>query len=185
MSNHPPIWGQHPYEYLSSMFLCEVPATIELNGKLFTVVAPSLEHAYQIQKTTTDQDYMRCVLNEPNPYAVKQLGNKALHSLRPNWDAIRLSIYYNLVLSKYAHNPQLQAMLVSTYPHTLTEQSDYGDKAGTFWGQHNGKGFNWAGRLTMLVRSQAILALSDPPSVAHTQTSKSDLDFITEPLIKL
>ena len=74
--------------------------------------------------------------------------------LRPDWDRVRVPVMWEIVVLKYAANPELRSRLVDTYPNRLIEGNVWHD---TFWGvcncpRHGGEGENQLGLITERVR---------------------------------
>lgn len=70
---------------------------------------------------------------------------------RDDWDEVKLDVMMDLVFQKYQNNPELRQMLLDTGDKLLVEGNDWGD---VYWGFSGGKGNNYLGRLTMMVRDE-------------------------------
>lgn len=124
----PPINDFHGvYRFLSNFW----PAAVMLDS----VTYPSVEHAYVAAKTL-DMTMREVVRTTDSPGAVKRLGRLRSFELRPDWDAVKLTIMADLVRQKFAH-PELRSKLVSTGDAELIEGNTWGD---TFWGVCKGVG---------------------------------------------
>lgn len=127
---------------------------------------PTLEHAYQAQKTT-DLEVRRWLAGARTPGEAKIAGRRL--ELRPDWDDLKLDVMRGLLRVKFAapgapgeagrdarrnrseHQPEptaaqldLGRRLVATGSARLVEGNDWGDR---FWGVCHGIGENWLGRL--------------------------------------
>jgi len=125
------------YEFLSNFYLVEV----EYNG----IVYPSVEHAYQAQKTLNEDIRIRFSKLPDASDAKKESYNI---SKREDWDKIKVSIMKDLLFLKFS-NPELKRMLLATDNAILIEGNNWGD---TFWGICNNSGLNMLGILLMYVR---------------------------------
>jgi hypothetical protein len=112
------------------------------------VIYRSSEHAFVAAKTL-DLGERKLVFNTQTPGQVKRLGRQL--SLRPDWNDIRTRIMYTIVNDKFHRTPELAELLLSTSNHALIEGNTWNDQ---FWGQCNGKGANWLGRILMDIRSK-------------------------------
>lgn len=121
------------------------------------VIYPTLEHAYQAQKTL-DEDLRLAIAATPRqlPGRAKRAGARLL--LRPDWEAVRVSVMYELLKLKYQLGTDLAARLLETGNADLVEGNTWGDR---FWGVFAGEGQNWLGRLTMLVRAELVSSLRE------------------------
>ena len=131
-----------PYRFLSNVF----PVQIRFEGMSY----PSVEHAFQAAKTTRpdERQYLRGC---PTAAAAKQRGRQL--SLRPDWEAMKLSVMDHLLRQKFTTHGGLWQQLKGTRPHPLIEESTWGD---TFWGICKGQGENHLGRLLMQIRDELL-----------------------------
>lgn len=106
----------------------------------------TVEHQYQAAKTY-DSIWKTRILAAWTPAAAKKLGRKA--PLRPDWEDVKISVMYDLLKKKFASGTELAQKLLDTGEAELVEGNWWGDK---FWGQVDGDGENWLGRLLMMVR---------------------------------
>lgn len=86
-----------------------------------------------------------------SPREAKALGRQV--RLRPDWDAVKLDIMYQLVFKKFDTHVHLANQLWQTRPALLEEGNTWGD---TFWGVCDGIGHNHLGRILMRVRWEVI-----------------------------
>lgn len=111
---------------------------------------PSVEHAYQAQKTTNPL-LQKAVREQPTPATAKRLARS--FELRPDWDEVKIPIMRHLLREKFVQEPE-RSILLSTGNEELVEGNWWGDR---FWGQSPvGDGENWLGRLLMEVREELL-----------------------------
>lgn len=127
-----------PYAFLSNFY----PVEIEWEG----LVYPSLEHAFQASKTTSE-DLRRYVRDQKTPGLAKRAGRTL--ELREDWDSERLWVMEALLVLKFSR-PDLAEKLLATGDARLVEGNDWGDR---FWGAVNGAGHNHLGKLLEKVRA--------------------------------
>ncbi len=130
--------GEH--RFLSNFF----PVEISYEGEIYG----SVEHAFQAAKTNDLGERAR-IRNEKNPGKAKHLGQRV--TLRPDWEAVKLSVMHELVLQKFSGNKVLKAELLATGTAPLVEGNYWRD---AFWGVYQGKGQNHLGKILMKVRDQ-------------------------------
>jgi ribA/ribD-fused uncharacterized protein len=78
----------------------------------------------------------------------KKLGRKV--TLRRDWERVKDTIMYEVVLAKFQIN-HLRTMLLETGDEELVEGNTWGD---TYWGVCRGKGKNKLGHILMRVREE-------------------------------
>lgn len=110
---------------------------------------PSVEHAYQAAKTA-NLSYRKLIREAISPGTAKKLGKKA--PLRPDWEAIKLSVMENLLRQKFKQ-PDLRQALVDTGDAELIEGNWWGD---VYWGVCASVGENHLGKLLMKIRSDLV-----------------------------
>jgi ribA/ribD-fused uncharacterized protein len=108
---------------------------------------PTVEHAYQAQKTL-DPIARELIRNCETPGQAKRLGNKVL--LREDWEQIKVYTMHQLLEMKFSI-PELGKKLLETGNAELIEGNNWGD---TFWGMSNGKGSNALGGCLEIVRGE-------------------------------
>lgn len=119
---------------------------------------PSVEHAFQAQKTL---DIARWVddFQFGTPGQAKRKGRKLL--IREDWEHVKLKIMRQCIQSKFRHS-ELRARLLMTHPRPLIEGNNWGDKV---WGavveSRNGPiiewfGENWLGKLLVEERTRIL-----------------------------
>jgi len=126
------------YEFLSNFY----NSSVIYNGFTF----PTVENAYQAAKCKKKE--IIGVFQDLTASQAKKLGNKI--DLKDNWEDIKLSIMYGLLIQKFSH-VDLKIKLLNTGNQELIEGNYWGD---TFWGVCQGIGENNLGRLLMLVRKK-------------------------------
>ena len=131
---------QGEYRWLSNFWA----ATVIYEG----ISYPSVEHAFQAAKTL-DRHARKEIASDPNSAKAKQTGRRV--QLRSDWEEIKLSVMYSLVLDKFTRNAELKKKLLATGDQELTEGNTWND---TIWGICNGKGENWLGKILMAVRGR-------------------------------
>lgn len=134
-------------------------------AKYDDVVYPTREHAYQaskafpsfqilvVDKTGKEMlvNYRQAILDCKKPWEAKRLGRRA--KLRPNWEVVKYSTMYEIVLDCFIRNPEMKRKLLGTGDDILQEGNRWGD---TDWGIDlgTGKGENNLGKILMLVRGK-------------------------------
>lgn len=129
-----------PNRFLSNFF----PSPIQFEGRNYGTV----EHAYQAAKTL-DKEVKEKIAKAKTPGDAKSLGRKV--KLRPDWEEVKLSIMYELVLSKFQTHTELALQLLTTGASALEEGNTWGDR---FWGKVSGVGENHLGKILMQVREE-------------------------------
>lgn len=135
-----PILGfKDEYNFLSNFYICD----ITFKNKTFE----SLEHAYQSQKATNDNDF-ELIRNSFTPSMAKRFSKSI--KIRDDWNKIKDGLMLDLVRIKFS-NPYLQSKLLETKDSYLEETNYWGD---IYWGVFNGKGKNKLGKILMKVREE-------------------------------
>lgn len=114
------------------------------------ITYPTAEHAFQAGKTA-DMALRKQIAVEPTPGRAKRAGRRL--PIVQNWDEIRLDHMRLVVSLKFDQHQDLLVLLRETGKRSLVEGNNWGD---TFWGQVNGRGENWLGRILMDERRWAI-----------------------------
>lgn len=126
------------YAWLSNFY----SVSVVLDG----VNYPSVENAYQAAKTT--------VRSKRKPFEYCTAGqakrNGRTLTVRPDWEAVKLTIMRDLLEQKFRRHTALADMLLATGDTQLVEGNTWGD---TFWGMCQGAGDNHLGRLLMEIRN--------------------------------
>uniref|UniRef100_A0A7S0ZPS5 NADAR domain-containing protein n=1 Tax=Noctiluca scintillans TaxID=2966 RepID=A0A7S0ZPS5_NOCSC len=118
-----------------------LPCRIEKDG----IVYPSAEHFFQAHKTLDRAE--RQDIAGTSFESVHGRGQRV--TLRPDWEAVKLSVMLQAAELKYEQHPNLRAALLHTRGRMTFTPS-----AG-FWGvDDNGAGENWNGRIHDAVRAK-------------------------------
>lgn len=127
------------YRFLSNFY----PCGMDVAGVRY----PTLEHAFQAEKTTnmTEREIIR---NAKTPGQAKALGRRV--TLRENWNEIRVDVMRELLWIKFS-DKVLRAELLDTGDAELVEGNTWGD---VFWGVCKGRGENMLGKLLMEIRTK-------------------------------
>lgn len=128
------------YRWLSNFWLAEVT----LDG----IVYPSVEHAYQAAKTT-DSAQRSTIRDCTTAGEAKHCGRRV--TVRPNWNAMKLTYMEDFVRQKFTQHAYLKQNLLATGNAPLVEGNNWGD---TFWGVCKGRGQNHLGRILMKIREE-------------------------------
>jgi ribA/ribD-fused uncharacterized protein len=107
----------------------------------------TVEHAYQADKAIHGDDAVK-ILTASTPAKAKKYGR--LVACRDDWDTIKIARMEHWLDVKFA-DAQLAQNLLATENRMLIEGNDWGDR---FWGQVDGVGENWLGRLLMYKRDK-------------------------------
>lgn len=89
---------------------------------------PTVEHAFQAAKTL-DFVERRRISTLRTPGQAKRAGK--MRRIRPEWDQVKRSIMFELVLQKFSYHVDLRHQLLSTGELTLIEGNTWHDN---FWG---------------------------------------------------
>ncbi len=123
--------------------------SIQIEGKVWQ----TSEHYYQAQKFvgTRDQTLCQRIYNAPSPEMAAVIGRNPCHSVRPDWDAVKLSIMYEAVLTKFMTYGDLTEILLSTGVQMIIENSP----TDFYWGcGSDGRGQNHLGKILMQIRQE-------------------------------
>lgn len=126
------------FAFLSNFY----PSQITYDGEVYATV----EHAYQAAKTL-NPDERKKVRDCRTPGQAKRMGRKV--TLRQDWETIKIDVMGWLVREKF-RDPELIKELLETGDHELIEGNTWGDKT---WGQVDGVGHNYLGRILMAIRT--------------------------------
>ncbi len=126
------------------------PSEIRWSGWVW----PTLEHAYQAEKTDIPEEKQQ-ILDCVTPGKAKRYG--ATVTLSPNWDKRRYNVMLSLVRDKFGLNRQLKERLLATGDTELVEGNNWHDNT---WGActcpacEDKQKENWLGRILMQVREE-------------------------------
>lgn len=138
-------WFRDSFGFLSNFEPCD----IEYEGILY----PSVEHAYQAQKTL-DISKRKRVSELKSPAAAKTMGRG--FKLRDDWEDIKLSVMYECLKKKFASGSLLSEMLLATEDVLLEEGNMWHDCVfGICHCKSCGSiGSNMLGKLLMKIRNE-------------------------------
>jgi ribA/ribD-fused uncharacterized protein len=119
------------------------PSPIQFGG----IDYPTVEHAYQAQKTLDPKERRKIALLE-NSAGAKSVGGQL--KLREDWEQVKEDIMYDILKLKF-DIPELRRKLLATGDRKLVEGNYWGD---CYWGVCRGKGENRLGELLMKVRRE-------------------------------
>lgn len=131
---------QGDYRFLSNFYPCK----IEMHGHVFHN-SEALYMAHKSNDPTTFEQFSKI----EKASEAKLLGRALI--LRPDWDAIKNQVMYDVLTAKFTQNADLRQMLLDTKTLYLEETNTWND---TYWGICNGKGFNQLGFTLMKVREE-------------------------------
>ena len=127
-----------PFRFLSNFY----PAEVEYQGMKYRTT----EHAYQAAKFA--DPVMRYTIQQLELARDAKKHGRA-QGMREDWDIVKYSIMFDLLLQKFA-NPELAKLLLATGDAYLEETNTWGD---VYWGVCNGVGENKLGLILMEIRS--------------------------------
>lgn len=130
-----------PWRFLSNFWM----APVTFDGLTYCCA----EAAYQAQKCATVAE--RETFTPLRGYDAKQLGRTV--RLDPTWNDRRIDVMRAVLRAKFTQHPTLAQWLVRSHPRRLAEGNTWGD---TFWGEVQGEGENWLGRLLMELRDEYV-----------------------------
>ena len=131
-----------PYRFLSNFFYTDNSIICD-KGILY----PSVEHAYQANKTF-DVDERVVISHLPSASAAKRYSHTM--RVREDWKNVRIEIMESLLQQKFSQ-PSFKRRLLDTGDAELIEGNTWHD---TFWGVCDGKGSNNLGKLLMKIRDE-------------------------------
>ncbi|MGB3265146.1 MAG: NADAR family protein [Microcoleus sp.] len=113
----------------------------------------TVEHYYQAQKFvgSVDRELVAAIRGVATPQEAAQLGRDPNHRVRDDWEAVKIPIMREAILTKFLAHPDIQAILLGTGDRVIVEDSptDY------YWGCGcDGTGQNHLGKILMSVRSE-------------------------------
>lgn len=113
---------------------------------------PTAEHAFQAAKTLIPEE-RNLIEIAATPGKAKRLGRQC--TLRPDWEAVKLHVMFEIVWFKFFKHEDARQLLLSTGGQMLVEGNTWGDE---FWGKvyREGEwhGQNWLGVILVLIRSE-------------------------------
>jgi len=118
-------------------------STVYVDGKSY----PSVEHAYQAAKASSDSE-RELIRNAKTPMEAKKLGRTLV--LPEDWDESKIDLMRRLIRSKF-ENPLLRELLLMTGDAELIQDNKWNDR---FWGVCRGEGQNWLGKILVEIRDE-------------------------------
>ena len=110
---------------------------------------PTSEHAYQAAKCSEQEEFEKFLDPKLTAGQAKRLGRSVLTWNR--WKDMKLRVMEDILRSKFEHGSEMARLLKETGDAILIEGNTWGDK---FWGQCNGEGENYLGRILERIRSE-------------------------------
>jgi ribA/ribD-fused uncharacterized protein len=135
-------YGNVEFKYLSTFSKHSVTMSGFCNQ---TFTFPTAEAAYQAFKNPNDLDYVKKQVSSPSPKISKILGRSV--TLRPNWDAIKEDIMFEIIKSKFSQHDDIRQLILETGLRIIIKCS----KRSTFW---NITSKNRMGKLLQKVRNE-------------------------------
>ncbi len=134
--------NDRPYGCFSNF----APYPVRLRGKSW----PTSEHYFQAQKfsgTPREHEIRRA----RTPRRAARLGRDRRHRPRRDWERVKDSVMYDVVLAKFEQHADIRERLLSTGEATIVEHTANDD----YWGDGgDGSGRNMLGRILMRVRAE-------------------------------
>jgi ribA/ribD-fused uncharacterized protein len=125
--------------FLSNFYM----APVKYKGLTYT----NSEAAFQAQKCLNPAEIAGFTTLEPGE--AKYRGRNV--DIRPDWDAVREGIMYDICKAKFEQNPELKEKLLATGTELLEEGNTWGDIT---WGVVNRVGKNKLGLILMRLRGE-------------------------------
>lgn len=107
----------------------------------------TVEHAFQAAKSLDRSERMR-ISELATPSDAKFAGRRV--NLRQDWEEIKIDVMKHYLREKFSIS-KLRERLLATEDAILIEGNNWGD---TTWGQVNGEGKNYLGKLLMEIREE-------------------------------
>lgn len=134
-----------PYGEFSNLFRREVV----VRGVSFK----TSEHAYQSRKARRPE-VGTWMLAAPTPSLVAAAAHALLHwDVAPGWSRFRYAWMMECVAAKFGQHEDLQRVLLGTGGRRLVEVGSVDNDVNRRWGEVNGRGRNFLGRILMRVRA--------------------------------
>jgi ribA/ribD-fused uncharacterized protein len=111
---------------------------------------PTTEHYFQAQKFA-GTEHEESIRTTASPMVAARMGRSRQRPLRKDWDRVKEEVMREALGAKFAQNPGLHALLVSTGDAPLVEHT----KNDSYWADGgDGSGKNRLGHLLMELRDQ-------------------------------
>jgi len=127
------------YRWLSNFHL--------YNIEYENIIYPSTEHAYQAAKSLDPNIREEFI----NLSCEKARLKGQIIDIRPDWQDIKYSVMYDVILYKFETNKDLKSKLIETGDKYLEETNHWND---TYYGVCDGVGENNLGKILMEIRSK-------------------------------
>jgi ribA/ribD-fused uncharacterized protein len=119
---------------------------ITLDGKVW----PTSEHYFQAQKFE-DEGHRESIRTTKSPMIAARMGRDRKKKLRPDWEAVKVSIMTDAVRAKFTQHEDIRAILIGTGDARIVEHT----KNDGYWGDGgDGSGKNMLGQVLMRVRDE-------------------------------
>jgi ribA/ribD-fused uncharacterized protein len=116
------------------------------------LVFPTAEHAYQYGRARRPEvrDWLMAA---PSP-SLLAMAAHGLYTwdIAPGWSKGRYNRMYRVVETKFRQHPDLAEILLSTGDARIVEAGTEDNAVNRRWGEVNGRGTNWLGKILMDVR---------------------------------
>jgi ribA/ribD-fused uncharacterized protein len=130
------------------------PHPITLDGKAW----PTSEHYFQAQKFE-DEQHQEAIRTTKSPMIAARMGRDRKKTLRPDWEAVKISIMTDAVRAKFTQHDDIRAILLGTADARLVEHTTND----SYWGDGgDGSGKNMLGQVLMRVRDELRGSSSEP-----------------------
>lgn len=136
--------SEKPYGVFSNLFVR--PVTFQ--GRTFMTA----EHAYQFGKPRKDivRDWLMAA---PSPSLLAMAAHGLYHwDIAPGWSKGRYARMHAVVHAKFSQHADLAKILIDTGETRLVECATVDNEVNRRWGEVNGRGQNWLGKILMQVR---------------------------------
>ena len=127
------------FRFLSNFY----PSKIFVDG----IYYPTVEHAFQAQKTLNVEDRIE-ISRAETPSIAKKMGRQL--TCRSDWEKIKIEVMEKCLREKF-FIPTLKEALITTNDFYLEETNTWND---TFWGVCRGVGENHLGKILMKIRDE-------------------------------
>jgi ribA/ribD-fused uncharacterized protein len=115
---------------------------------------PTAEHAYQFGKARRPE-VAQWLMAAPSP-SLLAMAAHGLYSwdIAPGWSRNRLGRMRDVVNAKFTEHADLRDLLLSTGDARIVECATVDNEVNRRWGEVNGRGENWLGRILMETRDR-------------------------------
>ena len=138
--------NERPYGVFSSLYRAE----ISIGEKRYR----SVEDAYQSRKPR-DPDVRDWLLKAKKPALTAMAAHSLLSfDIAPGWSRFRYAWMYRCTTAKFEQHEDLRRTLLETFDARLVEAGTVDNDVNRRWGEVNGQGRNFLGRILMRVRAE-------------------------------